>query len=352
MIGYGKTSTKACFAVLHYRDGNLIDKDYEVLSAHDNDSYAVSSLIKQYYLSRGFAPKNVLLPFFVEDMDMFSQLLEQRLNKRAVFSVPKRGEKAHLVALAVKNAEEEAKRVTEKEEQHNAVSMLLGRMLAIQQIHRIESFDISNISGTDMVGSCVVFQDGRPKKGDYKRFKIKDLSGQDDYAAMFQVIERRFRHLINGDKGFDKEPDLLLIDGGVAHAQTALKALEKLELQLPVFGMVKDDKHRTRALVSPEGCEIRIDNNQAVFSFVGTIQEETHRFAIDHHRKLRSKRLRYSELDSIPGVGHKRKQDLLRIFKSIKAISEAGLLELEQYLPKDVALSVYNHFRSREGAEK
>lgn len=347
VIGYGKTASKACFSVLHYRDGNLIDKDYEVLSAPDDDVQAVSSLLKQYYLSRGFTPKNVLLPFGVDDVELFSQLVEQKFGKKTSFIVPKRGEKAHLVALAVKNAEEEAKRVTEKDEQNNATLVLLGKMLGIETPFRIESFDISNISGTDMVGSCVVFQDGRAKRGDYKRFKIKDLPGQDDYAAMYQVLERRFLHLLAGDNGFENKPDLLLIDGGRTHAQTAINALSSLNLCIPVFGMVKDDRHRTRALVTPNGQEIRIDNNQSVFAFIGTIQEETHRFAIDHHRKLRSKRLRYSELDGIVGVGQKRKQELLRIFKSIKAISEAELFELERYLPRNAALSVYEHFRKR-----
>lgn len=352
VIGYAKTASKACFSVLHYREGSLIDKDFEVMSVPDDDNIAVSSLLKQYYLSRGFAPKQILLPFAVEDTELFSQLLEQKYGKKTSFIVPQRGDKAHLVALSVKNAEEEANRVTEKDERNIATLALLGKMLGIHNLRRIESFDISNISGTDMVGSCIVFQDGRPKRGDYKRFRIRDLPGQNDYAAMYQVLERRLNHFIVGDAGFDCKPDLLLIDGGQTHAQTAVKALSAMNMDIPVFGMVKDDKHRTRALVTSEGREIRIDNNQSIFSFIGTIQEETHRFAINHHRKLRSKRLQYSELDGINGIGQKRKQELLRIFKSIKAISEANLYELEQYLPKNAALSVYKHFRDRGGKDE
>jgi excinuclease ABC subunit C len=194
----------------------------------------------------------------------------------------------------------------------------------------------------------VVFQDGKPRKSDYKRFKIDDLTQQDDYGSMRQVIKRRFSHYLAGDKGFAEAPDLLLIDGGVTHANTAVEALEELGLQMPVFGMVKDDRHRTRALVTPQGQEIRIDNNQAVFSLIGNIQEETHRFAITYHRQLRSKRLRYSELDSISGIGPKRKQELLKTFKSLTAIGQASLAELERILPKDAALAVYHHFRKED----
>ena len=193
----------------------------------------------------------------------------------------------------------------------------------------------------------VVFQEGKPKKSDYKRFKVEGLTDQDDYASMRQVVTRRFVHYKAGDKGFDEAPDLLLIDGGVTHAKVAVAALQELNLSFPVFGMVKDDRHRTRALVTPEGEEIRIDNNQAIFSLIGQIQEETHRFAITYHRQLRSKRLRYSELDGIPGIGAKRKQELLRQFKSLSAIGQATLPELERLLPKDAAAAVYHHFREK-----
>jgi excinuclease ABC subunit C len=217
-------------------------------------------------------------------------------------------------------------------------------MLAMDPPKRIESFDISNISGTDMVASMVVFEDGKPKKSEYKRFKIEDLPGQDDYAAMRQVILRRFTHFKAGDKGFDQAPDLLLIDGGVAHAAAATGVLADLELQIRTMGMVKDDRHRTRALVTPEGLEIRIDAQQAVFSLIGNIQEETHNFAISYHRKLRSKRLRGSALDGIAGIGPKRKEEMLKAFRSISAISDASIAELERYLPKNTALEVYRTF--------
>ena len=344
VIGYAETEAKACFAVLHFSGGNLLDKDYEILPLPDDRQEAVSSLLKQYYLSRGLAPKLVLLPFELEDGELFSQLMEQQFGRKSRLRIPQRGDNVRLVELANKNAAEEAERVTGREERISAVLTLLGKMLALEPPRRIESFDISNISGTDIVASMVVFQEGKPRKSDYKRFKLEGLQNQDDYASMHQVVKRRFAHYKDGDKGFAEAPDLLLIDGGTAHACKAVEALQELGLAFPVFGMVKDDRHRTRALVTPEGKEIRIDNNQAIFALIGNIQEETHRFAITYHRQLRSKRLRYSELDSIPGIGPKRKQELLKQFKSLTAIGSATLPELERFLPRDAAAAVYHHF--------
>ncbi len=348
VVGYGETETKACFTVLHFSGGNLLDKDYEVFSKADDKSEAVSSLLKQYYLSRGLAPKRVLLPFEIEDSELFSQLLEQQMGRKPKIHIPQRGDNVRLVELACKNAYEEAERLTGKEERISATLVLLGKMLGMDAPKRIESYDISNISGTDIVASMVVFLDGKPHKADYKRFKLEDLTNQDDYASMHQIIHRRFTHYKSGDRGFDEMPDLLLIDGGISHANTALRALQELDLHFPVFGMVKDDRHRTRALVTPEGMEIQIDHNPAIFSLIGRIQEETHRFAITYHRQLRSKRLRYSELDNIPGIGPKRKQELLRQFKSLSGIGNATLAELERLLPKDAAAAVYHHFQQKK----
>ena len=348
VIGYDQTEAKACFAVLHFSGGNLLDKDYEVISVPDDKETAVSSLLKQYYLSRGIAPKRVLLPFAIEDSELFSELLDQQFGRKTHIRVPQRGDNMRLVELACKNAFEEAERVTSRDEKYTATLNLLGKMLAMDAPRRIESFDISNISGTDIVASMVVFEDGKPKKKDYKRFKIEALTDQDDYASMAQVIRRRFTHYKDADAGFEIAPDLLLIDGGIAHARVAVEALEQLGLQMNVLGMVKDDRHRTRALVTPEGNEIAIDSNQTIFSFIGNIQEETHRFAIQFHRQLRSKRLRYSKLDGIAGIGQKRKELLLKHFKSLAAISQATLPELERLLPKDAAAAVYHHFRDKE----
>ena len=348
VIGYGESETKACFAVLHFSGGNLLDKDHEVFAIPDDKEIAVSSLMKQYYLSRCYAPKIVLLPFGLEDSELFAQLLEQQFGRKPALRIPQRGDNVRLVELACKNALEEAQRLTSREERVSGTLGLLGKMLSIALPQRIEAYDISNISGTDIVAGMVVFENGRPHKSEYKRFMLENIENQDDYASTRQVLTRRFAHYKNADKGFESAPDLLLIDGGITHACIAVEALQSLELSFPVFGMVKDDRHRTRALVTPEGMEIRIDNNQAVFSFIGTIQEEVHRFAISYHRQQRSKRLKYSELDNIPGIGPVRKQELLKQFRSISAIRNATLPELERILPKDAASAVYHHFRQKE----
>ena len=345
-VGYGSTETKACFAVLHFSDGELVDKEYEIISVDDPEN-TVSSLVKQYYLSRGFSPKVILLPFHMDDSALFEELLFREYGRKTVLKVPQRGDNVRLMELACKNALEEAQRITDKEERGIAVLGILGKMLDMDPPKRIESYDISNTSGSDNVASMVVFQDGKPRKSEYKRFKI-DLGGiPNDYESMRQVLKRRFRDYIEKKTGFENSPDLLLIDGGSNHAAVAVQVLEELQLHFPVFGMVKDDRHRTRALITKDGQEIRIDNHQAVFSLIGNIQEETHRFAISYHKKLRSKRLCYSELEAIPGIGPKRKQDLLKYFSSLTAIRAASLTELEHVLPESAAMAVYQYFHKK-----
>ena len=344
VIGFYQNAQRACFTVLHFSNGNLIDKEYEILSSVEEQGSAIASLLTQYYLNCGYAPRTVLLPIAVEDAELLEQLMEKQLNRRPKLHVPQRGDNVRLIEMANTNAKEEVDRITSKEEKNRGTVITLGKMLNISAPTRIEAFDISNISGTDIVASMVVFLDGRPKKGEYKRFSVQNMAGQDDYASMRQVVARRLTHLINGDSGFNTPPDLLLIDGGISHAQAAMEVLDLLSVSIPVFGMVKDNRHRTRALVAANGAEIRIDNNQAVFSLIGNIQEEAHRFAINYHRQLRSKRLRYSELDKIVGIGPKRKQALLKTFKTIAAIKAATRQELMKVLPKDTATSVYDYF--------
>ena len=349
VIGYGKTETKACFAVLHFRGGNLLDKDYEVFALPEDDISAVSALVKQYYISKEYAPKNILLPFDIEDRLILESLFVQKYGKKITVRLPQRGDKAKMVELACKNAYDEALRVTSKEERISGALTLLGKMLSMEPPARIESFDISNISGTDIVASMVIFQDGKPRKSDYKRFKLEGMDDQNDYGSMRQVLTRRFTHYASNDAGFEQLPDLLLVDGGAAHAKVACEVLAEHNIQVPVFGMVKDDRHRTRALITQNSKEIRIDSQQSVFSLIGTIQEETHRFAISYHRMLRSKRLKYSELDTIQGIGPKRKQALLKKFKSINMIAAASVNELERILPRDAAAAVYQHFKMKKG---
>lgn len=348
-VGYYQSEAKACFVVLHYVQGNLLDKDYEILPISDSMEEAVSTLVKQYYLSRGAAPKEILLPCEMEDAQLFSDFLMQQLGKRVRIRRPQRGDNVRLVELACKNAREEAERVTTREERSLGTLELLRQMLGLaEKPCRMESYDISNLSGTDIVASMVVFSDGRPLKREYKRFRIRDLEEQDDYASMRQVLTRRFTHYQNGDKGFDTPPDLLLIDGGVNHAKIAEAVLEELELSFPVYGMVKDDRHRTRALVTAAGQEIGIDGTPAVFALIGQIQEETHRFAIEYNRLLRSKRLRESVLNQIPGIGPVRAKKLLTKFHSVSAIERATREELEAALPPGQAKNIYEFFHQQK----
>ena len=352
VIGYYQSTSRACFSVLHYVEGSLLDKEYEIVPVADSVEEAVSALVKQYYLSRNCAPKEILLPCEMEDAQLFSDLLMQRLNKRVRIRHPQRGDNVRLVELACRNAMEEAERITSKEERNAGTLGLLQQMLGLSEKPvRMEAYDISNTAGTDIVASMVVFADGKPLKKAYKRFQIRNLENQDDYASMHQVITRRFSHYRDGDKGFSDKPDLLLIDGGITHAQMAEQALAELGLSFPVYGMVKDNRHRTRALVTAAGEEIGISNIPAVFALIGQIQEETHRFAIEYHRLLRSKRLRESALDRIPGIGPVRKKQLLTKFKSVSAIEKASVEQLEQVLPAAQAQAVYDHFHSEEGEE-
>ena len=352
VVGYYQSTAKACFVVLHYVDGNLLDKDYEILPVSDSQEEAVSTLVKQYYLSRHCAPKEVLLPCDMEDAQLFADLLYQNLGKRVHIRRPQRGDSVRLVELAMKNATEEAERVTSKEERNAGTLGLLQTMLGLENKPlRMEAYDISNIAGTDIVASMVVFCDGKPLKRDYKRFQIRGLKDQDDYASMYQVIMRRFTHYKMQDKGFAEKPDVLLIDGGITHTQIAEKALTELGLQFPVYGMVKDNRHRTRALVTATGDEIGIQNIPAVFALIGQIQEETHRFAIEYHRLLRSKRLQESVLDQIPGIGTVRKKQLLTHFKSVTGIKRATAMELEKILPSKQAQIVYEFFHQKQGDE-
>ena len=349
VIGYAASASKICFSVLHYTGGDLANKEYEILTATEDGVSGLTALIKQYYFNRKAAPKVILLPFEIEDTLLIEQLLQDKFGRKTKIHVPQRGNSLRLIEMAAKNARDEAERAQNKDERISAAWNLLGKMAGLQAFHRAESYDISNLSGTDIVAGMVVYVDGCPKRSDYKRFQIQGMQDQDDYASMTQVLTRRFRHYIDGDKGFSDMPDLLLIDGGINHAKTAHNAMEALGVDVTILGMVKDNRHRTRALVTADGRQIAIDGNSAVFSLVGNIQEETHRFAINYHRKLRTKRLRYSELDNIPGVGPKRKELLLRVFKSLKGIGNAELSQLQRYLPKDTAMAVYQHFHEKTG---
>ncbi|SMC41634.1 excinuclease ABC subunit UvrC [Papillibacter cinnamivorans] len=352
--GYYRGEAKSCLVILHFAGGELVSKDVMLFGEPGDEApeEAVAAVVKQYYLPRDVFPRQILLPCAMEDMEPFARALGERAGRKVSVEAPKRGEKAELVGMAARNAEEEAQRAATREEKVSGLLEALRKMLGMEaRPERIEAFDISNTGGADIVGSMAVFEGGRPRKRDYRRFKIKGTQTPDDYYSMGEVLSRRLNKLSEKDEKFSERPDLILVDGGQEHARIARSALEAGGFAIPVFGMVKDDRHRTRALVSPEGKEIGIQANPGVFSLIGRIQEEAHRFAIEYHRNLRSRGSGRSVLDKIPGIGPERKKLLLREFKSLRAIRAATEEELSAAVPKDAARAVYQYFHGEEKKE-
>jgi len=352
VVGFHRGEAKSCFVVLHFVDGDLCAKDWDLMETpmEGSDAEAVSALVRQYYVNRSRLPRQILLPWELEDEVPLARMLSESCGHRVELITPQRGAKADLIRLAKKNAVEEVERATSKAERQSKTLELLGGMLGLDAPPaRIESYDISNQGADDIVASMVVYKDGRPLRRDYRKFKLKDMDAPDDYASMDQVLARRFQRYLDGDEKFAPLPDVLFIDGGVEHAKVAVGVEARFGLTIPVFGMVKDDRHRTRALVTPEGQEIGIQRLPAVFALVGQIQEETHRFAIEFHRQQQNRRVRGSELDKIPGIGEKRRAELLKRFKSVKAIKAAGPEELERAVGKAVGKAVYDYFHGGEG---
>ncbi|MDR2665803.1 MAG: excinuclease ABC subunit UvrC, partial [Oscillospiraceae bacterium] len=349
-IGYYAGPAKSCFTALHYIGGTLLDKDFEMFDTPiEPPGDAISELLRQYYLKRGAIPPDVYLPAEPQDAALLEQLFTQCAGHRVSLRYPRRGEKLRLVETANVNAREETQRASTREEKTNKTLEWLQKALGLEAPpERIEAFDVSNTGSSDIVASMTVFRHGKPHKRDYRRFKIKALDSQDDYRSMAEAVSRRMSRYVENDEKFAVLPDVLFIDGGAAHARAALEALASAGIELPVFGMVKDDRHRTRALISPGGSEIGISSNPAVFAFVGTIQEETHRFAIEFHRARRSKGVARSELDGIAGVGKKRRGDLLRAFGSVRAIRAASAESLARVVPKSTAENIYDFFHGRD----
>lgn len=352
-IGFCR-GAKSCFTVLHFVNGDLVGKDTEMMEEPlEEDGEAISDLVRQYYTAhRGGWPKSILLPCKIEDREDLEELLSQCSGRRIYIETPQRGERMRLIESAALNAREEIQRRTTSAQRRSKTLEWLQRTLELDNFpERIEAFDISNLGSTGIVAAMTVHVDGKPLKKAYRKFRIRDLEMQDDYASMYQAVYRRFKHYVDGDEHFAPLPDLLLIDGGDTHAAVAVQAQRDLGLFVPTFGMVKDDRHRTRALISPEGQEIGISQNQAVFALIGGIQEETHRFAIEYQRSLRNESYG-STLDKIPGVGDKRRNELIKYFKSVKAIKEAGLEQLKLVVPRNTAQAVYDYFHSKEDEDK
>ena len=326
----------AVVQVFFIRDGRLIGRDHFYLRVAKGDTKAqvLSSFLKQFYAGTPFIPSEIMLQSEIEDADIIEEWLSGRRKQKVHIRVPKKGTKEKLVELALENARmvlaKDRERIRREEGRTIGAVHEVEEWLGLKNVVRMEAYDISNISGFESVGSMVVYEKGRPKRSDYRKFKIKWVQGPNDYASMEEVLTRRFTHESNGEfDSFARLPDLILMDGGRGQVNIALKVLNELGISIPVCGMVKDDHHRTRGLYF-NNVEIPIDTSGEGFRLITRIQDEAHRFAIEYHRSLRSREQVHSILDDIPGIGDTRRKALLRKFKSVENIRDASEEELAQ----------------------
>ena len=357
IIAMASEGEDAVVQVFFIRSGRLIGRDHFYLKSAENDTEGeiLSSFIKQFYAGTPYIPAELMLPEEIEDQDIIEEWLTARRERRVHLRIPKKGTKEKLVELAQKNAQMVLKNDRErlKREEGRTIGAVkeLEKILGLKGIIRMEAYDISNTNGFDSVGSMVVYEHGKPKRNDYRKFKIKTVQGPDDYASMNEVLTRRFGHGLREQQeesetgGFQIFPDLIMMDGGRGQVNIALEVLEKLHLHIPVCGMVKDDNHRTRGLYF-NNTELPIDRNSECFRLITRIQDEAHRFAITFHRQLRSKGQVHSVLDDIPGVGPARRKDLMRCFENIDAIRNTTVEELKELpsMNEKSAQEVYKFF--------
>lgn len=346
----------AVVQVFFMRDGKLIGRDHFYLrvARGDTKEQVLSSFLKQFYAGTPFIPGEIMLQKEIEDAQVIEEWLSYRRGQKVHIRVPKKGTKEKLVELAWENAtmvlNKDRERIKREEGRTIGAVKEVESWLGLSDVVRMEAFDVSNISGFESVGSMVVYEKGKPKRSDYRKFKIKWVQGPNDYASMEEVLTRRFTHEVKGEfDSFAKMPDLLLMDGGKGQVNIALKVLEKLGLSIPVCGMVKDDHHRTRGLYY-NNTEIPIDTSSEGFRLITRIQDEAHRFAIEYHRSLRSKEQVHSVLDDIPGVGETRRKALLRRFKSLENIRDASVEELAntESMNQRSAEQVYAFFHEKQ----
>lgn len=341
IIAMAQDSQDAVVQVFFVREGKLIGRDHFYLrvSETDREQDILLSFVKQFYSGTPFIPKELLLQHEIEDVKVLEEWLTKKRGQRVHIRVPKKGTKEKLVELAARNAhmvlDQDRERIKREEGRTVGAVREIARLLGMEEIRRMEAFDISNISGFESVGSMVVFEKGKAKRSDYRKFKIRTVQGPDDYSSMREVLTRRFERGIREQaenqiiQGFQIFPDLLLMDGGKGQVNIAEEVLAGLSLSIPVCGMVKDDHHRTRGLYF-RGEEIPIDHHSEGFKLITRIQDEAHRFAIEYHRLLRSKGQVRSVLDDIPGIGTARRKALMRRYQSMDNIREATVEELKQ----------------------
>ena len=361
IIAIAAEGCDAVVQVFFVRDGQMIGRDHFRLSVGEGDSTAqvLNEFVKQFYAGTPYIPGQLLLMEPIADSRLIEKWLTERRGSKVVCQVPQKGEKARLMALAAKNAKlvlDQGREKARREEQRTLGACAeIAALLSLPEIRRMEAFDISNISGFESVGSMVVFEDGKAKRSDYRKFRIRSVTGPDDYASMREVLTRRFLHGLEeqnaGDDtaltSFSRFPDLIMMDGGRGQVNIALSVLQELKLNIPVCGMVKDDHHNTRGLYYNK-IEIDIDTHSEGFRLITRIQDEAHRFAIEYHRSLRGKSQVHSVLDEIPGIGPTRRKALMKNFRSLDEIREASEEQLAEIpgMNRKAAESVYRFFHN------
>ena len=367
VVAVAQDGEDAVAQVFFIRGGKLIGRDHFYLKVAKEDPRAqiVSSFLKQFYAGTPFIPKEIMIQEEIEDREVISQWLEKRKGRKVHIRIPKKGTKEKLVELAQRNAElvlsQDKERIKREEGRTIGAVKEIALKLGLPGMERIEAYDISNISGFQSVGSMIVYEKGKPKRSDYRKFRIKSVQGPNDYASMEEVLTRRFVHGLDEQEARRKEnldeefgsftrfPDLIMMDGGRGQVNIALEVLGKLNLQIPVCGMVKDDKHRTRGLYF-NNKEIPIDRDSEGFKLITRIQDEAHRFAIEFHRSLRSKGQVHSILDDIPGIGPARRKALMKQFPGPDKIKEASMEELKAVpsMNERAAEAVYRFFHEEQ----
>ena len=361
VIAMARGINQCCVQIFFVRGGKIVGRENYFLRGTDDSSRGevIASFMKQFYLTSQFVPRHILLETELEEQSILEQWLTEKRESRVYLKVPKRGQAKELVDLVGRNASEALARQEQEEtyQEQRTVGVLeqLQNMLGLEDVpHRIECYDISNTQGTESVASMVVFVDGKPKKDQYRRFKIKTVDGANDYASLKEVLTRRLKHGLaeqteGGNGKFSAFPDVIMMDGGRGQVNIALEVLKELELSIPVCGMVKDSHHRTRGLYY-NNIEIPMDSHSELFLLITRMQDEAHRFAITYHRSLRGKRNLASVLDDIPGVGEKRKKNLLKHFGSFTKIKEASIEELLEVegINHAVAEEIYSYLKTHQ----
>lgn len=355
VLAFDRSGSNICIQMFFVREGKIIGREHFFVKDNEqsDNSLILSEFVKQYYALQTVIPRNIYVQIEIDDMELIGNWLSDKNNKKVSIVVPKRGDKLKYVKMAEKNAREELK-LKLLEDNRNAkklsdIMFEIKDMFGLEQVPvNIEAYDISNISGSDNIGVMVAYENGVAVKSRYKKFNIRSVDGQDDYMSMREVLYRRISNGQNNEKGFTPLPDLILLDGGAGHLSSVMEVMNFLNCDIPVFGVVKDDKHKTRGVISING-EIQILPTTNVYKFLYKVQEEVHRFAITSHRSKRNKTMLNSELLEIKGVGKQKHQALLKHFKSMKAIKNASVKDLTEVkgVDKNLAKLIYDKFHKK-----